>query len=146
MSPTVNQILLEEIKAYADVPQEPIKPVEEVEEGVPASIPKVYRKSGAGITRKISKASLQKRRIGFIVLTPGTTHDRPCHSVQMKDFIVKYSNDGNALVVGRDLEQEFMEDQRVGRVIPPRKHRKKGEMVFRSYRVDRILKHSFMSM
>jgi hypothetical protein len=102
-------------------------------------------RSGKTLKDRITELADAKKRISFIVHTPGTEHERPFHSVQMKDFYIKETKDGNKLIVGRDLEKELIEDQTHGRTRVPGSKRKKAEKVFRSYRLDRILPRTLIA-
>lgn len=103
------------------------------------------RRSGMKLHDRLSELAKEKKRISFIVHTPGTEHARPYHSVQMKDFYVKTTEAGNRIVLGRDLEQELAADFAANRRIAPGGHRKKSEKVFRNYRLDRIVPRSLIA-
>ncbi|MGQ4893386.1 MAG: hypothetical protein ACP6IQ_02035 [Candidatus Njordarchaeia archaeon] len=96
----------------------------------------IYKnKSGLTKVRRLKKLAKEYKRISFLVHCPGTKHERKYHAVQLKDFKVWRSKEGNYIITGRDLEEELKEYGPV----PPRGHRPKSQMIFRSYRIDRIL-------
>ncbi len=101
--------------------------------------------AGRSLVKRLTEMAKEKRCISFIVLCPGTTHNRIVHSVQMKDFEVKKTAEGKYVVTGRDLEQEIRSDIVEERVIAKRAHRRKDQCVFRSYRVDRIVKRTLFA-
>ena len=131
MEPTVNEII------GMNVAQEQIGRAVEVSAGICRD--KARKRSGVKLCDRLRRLSEEKKRVSFLVYTPGTEHERPVHSVQMKDFYLKKSKDGNVLVVGRDLEQELMSDMSKSQGPEPGGHRRKSQKVFRSYRLDRIV-------
>ena len=119
-------------------------PVERV--GVSPVVPaREYTPSGEGLVKKLRKFAREKRRISFAVLTPTTETGRKARVVQMKDFEVKETAEGNFTVSGRDIEEELKMDVELGRAFDPGEHRRKDQCNFRTYRIDRIVRRTLFA-
>lgn len=97
------------------------------------------------LARKIKELSKKHSRIAFLVITPNSTNGDPVQSPMLTNFCVKTTNDGTQVVVGRDRVKEIKKDMIDGREYQPGQKRRKSHMVFRQYRVDRIIPRTIIS-
>jgi ABC-type cobalamin/Fe3+-siderophores transport system ATPase subunit len=77
--------------------------------------------------------------VSFVVKTPGSSHGDPVQAVILRDACVKRTKEGKYIVTGRDLEEEERLQLSADHARRPYKSRPKKEMVFRAYRIDRIV-------
>ena len=97
------------------------------------------------LARKIKELSTRHTRIAFLVRTPQSTTGDPVQSPMLTNFAVKRTAGGETVVVGRDRVKEIKKDMIEGRTFSPGQKRKKSEMVFRQYRIDRIVPRTILS-
>lgn len=98
----------------------------------------------ANKVKRLKRLASEGAAVAFLVSTPSSATSK-VQAVFMRDFEVKETLDGNFIVNGRDLEEELKAD--IARGMNPAslsimRERKKEDMVFRSYRIDRIIRGS----
>ena len=123
MSPTVNQILNQKEERTA----------------AETSFVAPWRATKEHKREKLARIAKEEGIVSFVVKTPGSSQGDPVQAIILRDATVKKTKEGNYIVTGRDLEEEERIQLSADHVRRAYKSRPKKEMVFRAYRVDRII-------
>lgn len=104
-------------------------------------------KEEAGIKKankldKLRRLCKSGRKVAFSVYTPSTEQGRLVHSTILRDAVVSRTSHGDYIITGRDIEEELKFDLSNGvqsEKLKSSKRRKKSDLKFRAYRIDRII-------